>query len=687
MSTSDTRAKLFLRYIGNWDADTAYERYDSVLHAGSLWYCRETIGAQTGLTDMITPNTVDNTNWYLLVSSASLSAPDGSIVYRDSNGVAVLLRSRADSILSIQDGVPAFIDIGDLPSRELPFTGYTLPNTHRASGTPQNVFLANHRAFYMGFGAECYDVVNSEGLPATLPYTTFPSMLYPEHRAQDNIERIYTGYRCAFAISRDNPHRVYAIGLDAGRFGRGMDASYPPSRIVSGRFEQIPYFETNDILVSHVMTNAFETHNWSEEREALNLDATINHTAITYFIERSDGDNRGRVFVSGGESLTGGSHRTMLGGNTADGNVHQLTGFAERIIYGELFSNMAWFHGEDHVYIIGETTNNITDAPAYSTTLHQILDSADYSTEITHVDMNPTNGGSGVVTFADGRGVSINTSLSGDQSRASTYLTLLPDVTDPTTMMPRLYSKVVTNNMLGTMALFSDGSIYIIGRFADRAGATRTYASFTQVNLPDGVTITDIYATKVSTASFLLVTSDGDLLGFMGHEFLNTAYEALSMGWDTNAEYRFNARVGANTHGLFVNAGWAGTLRNFIVHSPLGNYLTIETQEGYLYNCNNVQSSPNTDSINSLASLLATGRAIGVNVQMQTIFAGNTQTAVSGYSGNLVRRQGSSTTTNTIASVGGNEFSASTGVGESAGHRLDNNGNYGTSSDVKKLFN
>ena len=653
MSSVVSSAPLSLIWQGVWDSDginsSGYQRYDCVRH---------TVTSPTTRTDVYfavteipaggdEPNpTTGQTTWKLLLKggtfNGSITATDGSIIFHNADGEQQIINAVADTIIQVVNGLPQFVQAPPASTASL-FIGYTHPNTppHGSVPTSCTFFLSGDRVFGLG-SVRGEGHVDTESRQAPIfgnTGTIYPSSFSPrDDEAQMEIGKIFHGYRCVFAIGKDDKSKVYLLGLKAGRFGDGEDTAQNPDEFIEDYFQKIEYFDTNGINIEHIINPFISDGNSFIEGGVDN--ARRNGSAITYFIEEvvnvGGTDTGGRVFASAGPILDA----ALAHGINADGTVQEITGFSEPIIGGSMYHEAVFFWSKRKVFGLGRVTLgpfqnqlNINQSSAVwdlTNVTSSGVSGGSFSSDI--VSFFNTDDISAVLTLADGTAYYYNYKAPRG-TRLATLFEQIPAISG------KLFVKVVCfANGQTIAALMDDGTVYVEG--VVRQGTTnRTITGLQEIPLPHSLVARDIFYDRGEALH--IITTDGNVITHK--PFTNQSIFGGS-------SFTRVVNVGGSPFQgmtLYTDPGWAGRANDIIHYNGLDYFMiSISTEDGYIYNSNTVGGVATQTG--------TTGRNHGVNQQFQVLYIHSASTTVlsssfgepSGFVGNSAtglasRRQGS----------------------------------------------
>ena len=433
MSNSSFDAKARFRERGTWSATgpdgSGYLRYDTVKYTiGSFVYTF--FAVRDIAANEAAPSLTLNTDvWKRVARGSAFALADGSIVTRNADGDNITVNATTNSLLVVNNGLPAFRPITEVvEGTGGMFTGYELSRDQNiySSGSQQQFLISGGDPWYYG---NLLERIATNRTSTGIPSIGYGEPYYLGAGATAKVSKLYVGYRCALGISSSDATHVYAIGLDAGRFGSGMDITNSPTRIVSNEMERIEYFVTNEIPISFIITSINEAHN--RYTNGFGDGTALTGGAVSLFIagegtDSSGNATNGRVFVSAGAVLT---NTGFLAGNTADGTIREITGFTlfdsstDVILWGEIINNLVVFISRTAVYGLGTLVTNVTDAPAATSTVTRL---EEFTRGLDQIDANNVNGFS-AVGVDGGHGFRINTVITGTQARATNFRTEFPN--------------------------------------------------------------------------------------------------------------------------------------------------------------------------------------------------------------------------------------------------------------------
>ena len=652
MSSVTSSAPLSLIWRGTWQASgvnsNGYQRYDCVSHTVTSPTTRTDI--YFAVTEIASggaePNpTSGQTTWKVLLEGGTIAASDGSIVYHDAEGNNVLVQAAADRILEVVNGIPEFVQRDPAPVAT--FEGYRLPSSppNRMISTQNAYWISGDRVFGLGTMWEGFMAGISRYQNITERPTPTPVLFTPrDDDAQVPIGKIFHGYRCMFAIGKDDKSKVYGIGLNAGRFGDGTNDI---TTFVYDVFQKIQYFEDNSINIEHVFSSPVDSANTISVLDTTTTNVGENNIrnfySIAYFIQEvvdvGGVDTGGNVYVS---AYSGGTNPNGSGGATRDGTVQAITGFDQPIIGGYSYSSATFFWSKRKVYGFGGIIITAGGGSTTSSTVTELTAAGSFvdttqvgfSSDIVHFSPN-LNDTAFAITLADGTAYWYNYKSPSAQ-RTTTLFEQLPVISG------KLYRKVVAaRNALTTIAIMDDNSAYLIGRYYEGT-TTRTAASLTEIEFPYDIEIEDAYHNR--NGRLVLITTDGDVI-------VNSEGSEPSMIQHTN--YTMNISFDGNNMTLYTDPGWVGRATDLTFSfASASRAFSIQTEDGYIYTSNTLGNAVDQDDTSLSRILENVQRPIGVNFQHQVYYANSTTSTVTAnsYDYNLSNAGTGIASTNTRAS-------------------------------------
>lgn len=625
MSSVTSSAPLSLIWRGTWQASgvnsNGYQRYDCVSHAVTSPTARTDI--YFAVTEIASggaePNpTSGQTTWKLLLEGGSVGAANGSLVFHNADGENEILMASSDRIVEIVNGVPAFVN-RPADNSEI-FVGYSHPETPLNGNVPTSstFWLSGNRVYGMGVFSEGYASQNLDYDNVTYRQTLGPAIFIPSgDDAQENMGKIFHGYRCVFAISRDNTRKVYALGLNAGRFGDGMDTTNLAGTFVYDHFQKIDYFEDNSVNVASIVTPYIGGYESFTTRDTDGSDNSQRiRSAIAYFIEEivETGaiDTGGRVYFSAG-SVT---RSSLAGGLAQDGEVRQLTGFDQPIIGGLCRHDAAFFWSKRKVYAIGNIITAQGGNPANTATVTELTTAGSFTdatqvgflSDIVHFYANQDEI-SATITLADGTAFYYNYKAPRG-TRTTSLFEQLPVISG------KLYSKVgcLLNGEV-IVALMDDNTIYLEGVYHD-GNTARTSTGLNEIELPLGLQARD-FVLDVFNALHI-ITTDGNLVTAK-----TTGNNSLIRADVYKMDVTFPAGNGdGHNITLYTDPGWTGHANSVVFYTGSDSpVISIATEEGYIYNSNTIGIGSSTSTDNSNNVVVNGRRNIGINMQYQYLYS------------------------------------------------------------------
>ena len=632
MSSVTSSAPLSLIWHGTWQASgvnsNGYQRYDCVSH---------TVTSPTTRTDLYfavteiasggaEPNpSTGQTTWKLLLAGGTIAASDGSVVYHDAEGNNVLVQAAADRILEVVDGMPQFVQRDPAPVAT--FEGYKLPTTNSSTfvSSANAFWISGDRVFGSGTMQEGFISAASQYTGRSEKEAFTPLLFAPrDDEAQLPIGKIFHGYRCVFAIGKDDKSKVYGLGLKAGRFGDG-DSSV--TAYVYDAFQKIEFFEDNSINIETILSkDAGSNASYSTRDTDNDDDAVRDQNAIVYFIQEvvdvGGVDTGGNVYISAGSTL---ADAGLAGNMTRDGTVRQLTGFDEPIIGATWYNFGVYFWSKRKVYGLGQ---NITvTAGAAVAVVPTVRELGSFTSDIVDFYRDTIGEVSAAITLADGTAYYYNYKPT-ERARTTTLFEQLPVIDG------KLYRKVAVANQARTaVAVMDDNSVYIHGRYYQSASQL-TVSTMMELELPFDLEARDVFCDI--HAHIFIITTDGNVIA--------NARSSNSSVIEVTA-YRQDFSFNSGMITLSSDPGWVGRAERYIEYFASGlGAKSIQTEDGYVYTSNTIGGTVDQDDRSAGEVIVDALRPIGVNFQHQVLYSSNT------------------TNTVTTSSYDDNECNAGTGI-------------------------
>ena len=620
MSTSDTRSKLFLRHVGTWSNTETYLRYDTVTHM--IDNINYVFYAITDITDMTEPSLDATEPWHVMLMGRE-NLVNGSLVYRDFHGAQIPIQPTENTVLSIENGIPTFVDRTQFTDESMPIlTGASvLFRPHQTQlhwNNPYNVEFANDI------------LIDDEARIFRVPDN-------PDVR----FDRIFCDGLVIWLIDSNDPTEVYYIGaqVTVGDIGIRSDGVTPirgfeghvgstgsglPSRsFLTNRYETQSIADTASYRLVTQRMAAFNAdnlnvrvlkvvgNNISGSRVGLRTADAMNRFGIAYYIEETQVDDMGmitggRVYLSSGDDI---DNTNLRAGLTGNGSLQEITQLGTGIRDGGRTIQGVWFRSEREIFGFGRTLDVTGVGDTNTATVTRLFSFPEDITFVYIQDVNTVAMG-GYIVFGAGQAAHIGVSIDGDLTRNLSSQPS-PVIPNPTYVdgggatVSRSFAKIESFFMRSSVALMADGTIYISGYFRDSALTQIQYTTFTHLELD--FLVRDLFVFNINHNIFVLLGDDGRLYFLFGDVTVFN-FNAIPQLNSTDLMQEYTA--GGNDLPVYTDVGYTGQVVGLQFNiSPDG--MSFYTNHGYKYISRGLPSRAigtefQNDTSNAVATLTPT---------------------------------------------------------------------------------